>query len=113
MIRTDCYLAVLKKYKEQYPDAVFEIVTRSSNSILAPSWQLLRQYKSDKISFDEYIERYKKEILSRRSAIDLMFDINHASKKHNIFLVCYEKDAKRCHRSILKELIENIESIHE
>ncbi|GAH85322.1 unnamed protein product, partial [marine sediment metagenome] len=62
IINTDCYLAVLEKYKEKFSEAHFEVITRSAKSCLSPSWELLNDVKGNKISFEEYKERFLKEL---------------------------------------------------
>ena len=61
MIRTDCYLAVLKNFKEQYPKAHFEVITRTAKSVLSPSWALLNTAKEQNWSFEAYKQELIKE----------------------------------------------------
>ncbi len=109
MIRTDCYLAVLKKYRKQYPNAHFEVITRTAKSVLSPSWSLLNAVKSGIIDFDEYKKKLIDEIFSRDDAINLIKKLKKMSDSGKIvFLVCYEKNADLCHRMIIKDIISNL-----
>ena len=105
MIRTDCYLAVLKKFKEKYPSAHFEVITRYANHVLSPSWELLRQAKEENWSFKRYKEALLKELLNNNAALEKIKKLKNISRRKVLFLVCYEKDASKCHRTIVKELI--------
>lgn len=62
IINTDCYLAVLKKYKAKFFDAHFEVITRTAKSCLSPSKELLYYAKENEISFKEYEKLFIKEI---------------------------------------------------
>lgn len=104
---TNCYLAVLKKFKMQFPHAHFEIITRTAGSVLAPSWKLLTLSKEVGLSFDEYRKLFTTEIKNNPIARKCIEEIRELVKDQLIFLVCYEKDASKCHRSIVKEMIVN------
>jgi len=105
MIRTDCYLAVLKKFKIQYPLAHFEIVTRATNHCLSPSWQLLQKYKDEGLTFDEYIPIFLYE-MERPECQTKIHELANRSQLQDVFLVCYEKSDDQCHRRLLKKLID-------
>lgn len=105
-IRVDCYLSVLKKYKVMYPEAHFEVITRTAHSILSPSWQLLKTAKLGKWDFQTYRTYFLEEIERNEKALKLICDLRKLSKEKVVFLVCFEKNPNLCHRSIIKELIE-------
>ena len=104
-VMTNCYLAVLKKFKTQYPDAHFEVITRTAKSVLAPSWELLELLKKHLIFFEEYKELFIKEIRENPEALKRIEELREIGKERLLFLVCYEKDQSICHRSIVKEII--------
>lgn len=120
-VRTDCYLAVSKKFKEKYPDAHFEYVSRSRfNSILSPSVDLLIDAgiykksdgtKNPKMSWQDYKSAFKKEIKNNTKALERLKELKEMANEKTVFLVCFEKDASECHRSILKEMIDGNENI--
>lgn len=131
-IRIDCYLVKMMEFKKANPKALFYVITHRSGSLLSPSIKLLldagimplpltieekkrkkkgekikRRYKP-KISFNEYKERFIKEIKNNKGALIILKNIKNLYDLGNtIFLVCYEKDHTHCHRSIIKELIED------
>lgn len=105
-IRVDCYLSVLSKYKIMYPEAHFEVITRTAKSILSPSWHLLKVAKSSHWDFKTYREYFLEEIERNEKALALISELRRISKTKVVFLVCFEKNPNQCHRSIIKELIE-------
>lgn len=105
IINTDCYLAVLKKYRTKWFDAHFEVITRTSKSCLSPSKELLNYAKENKISFEEYKEKFLKELKERPFVSEKLRTLKRIGEDRLIFLVCYEKDASKCHRSIIKDIL--------
>lgn len=106
-IRTDCYLAVLKKFRTQFPNAHFEVITRTANHILSPSWQLLQKYKEENLSFEEYTPLFLYE-MERTPCQTKLHELKQLAQDKDVFLVCYEKDDTECHRRLVKELIEGL-----
>lgn len=76
---------------------------------LAPSKELLADYKAGALSWEDYEKRYREEMQNEKSkqAID---DLAWASQYDTFRLLCYEKDPP-CHRFILIDLIN--ESLNE
>lgn len=74
---------------------------------LAPSPWLLREYKEHgdfKKFKDRFIEE-KKVVTSKEK--DETLKILELCKKNDVYLICYEKDYTKCHRSIVAQLISN------
>lgn len=93
--------------KHTYPkDEVHIAVTRTARSVLAPSWELLNDYKNEKITWSEYIKRYVKE-MDNVDAIVEMLRIRKLAETRDVRLICYEKTYP-CHRYILMVLIYTI-----
>lgn len=71
---------------------------------LAPSGELLQNWKKQKISWEGYTVRYHKEMRRQRKEIrNLATRASHGT----ITLLCIEReDNPRCHRHLLKRLIE-------
>jgi uncharacterized protein YeaO (DUF488 family) len=71
---------------------------------LAPSKELVRDWKERKISWDKYTCRYHEEMCSQREAIR---ELANRAMRGTITLLCYEQeDDPCCHRHLLKKLIE-------
>jgi len=72
---------------------------------LAPSKELLRDWKQQSLSWEEYTLRYHEEMLEQQAAIK---DLADRARNGTITLLCFEReDDPHCHRHLLKELIES------
>lgn len=107
MIKTDCYLAILDRYRAQFPNAHFEIITRSAGHILSPSKNLLEDYKQAKISWEQYVVRFIEEMFASPKAMEKIKELRQLSLRKLVYLVCYEKDASQCHRAIIAKLVKH------
>jgi hypothetical protein len=107
-IRTECYLVALDKYREEYPDAHFEVITRSAGHVLSPSWTLVTRGRGG-LPFEIYERLLLAEFRSNRREVEgeLQRIREIARSGREVFLVCFEKDASHCHRSIVKRLVED------
>jgi uncharacterized protein YeaO (DUF488 family) len=70
---------------------------------LAPSIGLLNDYKNEKINWEEYEERYLKEIEEKKGSINKLIGL--IREKGVVTLLCAEKEDKFCHRRLLKEYL--------
>lgn len=73
----------------------------SNDLSLAPSKELLFDYKEGKVNQEEYIRRYKEETLSKLDPFEV------AQKHRNSILLCYEKIGDFCHRHIVEEWLDS------
>jgi len=72
---------------------------------LAPSIELLNDYRNKKIDWSEYEKRYLKEMENKK---ELISELKKRSDNGEVIsLLCWEKDDRFCHRRLLKNLIEN------
>ena len=114
-INISCYVSVLEQYKAKYPTAMFEIVMRfpfGQNKIpsrLSPSQTLLTSFKEHRMDFQQFAHDFEQEIFLNRSAVNKLKILRDLAKRHEIFLVCCEKDPKYCHRRLLKEFIDRLD----
>jgi uncharacterized protein YeaO (DUF488 family) len=109
MIRVECYLAVLQKWKSLFPGAHFEIVTRGGgiNSVLSPSWLLLGKYKANH-NWEEFVPQFIAEMKANPKALQRMQELRELAETQDVFLVCYEKyvgKSTKCHRMLLRDLV--------
>jgi len=72
---------------------------------LAPSIELLNDYRAKTIDWDDYETRYLKEMESRKNLIKELK--KRSDDGELITLLCWEKSDRNCHRRLLKNLIEN------
>jgi len=71
---------------------------------LAPSVQLLRDWKDGRISWEEYTRRYHQEMSDQQ---DRIAELAERSRSATITLICVEREEDpHCHRHLLKGLIE-------
>ena len=69
---------------------------------LAPSKELLQDWKKQRISWEEYTLRYHKEMQDQREAIR---DLADRAKRGTITLLCFEReDNPCCHRYFAQEV---------
>ena len=72
---------------------------------LAPSIELLNDYRKRRIDWSEYERRYFKEMESKK---ELIKELKKRSDEGEVIsLLCWERDDRLCHRRLLKGLIEN------
>ncbi len=67
--------------------------------------ELIRKWKDGKLSWDRFATAYKKSLKGKE---DLLRELAGQSKAGTITLLCTDKDASRCHRSLLKAAIEEV-----
>jgi len=77
-------------------------------SILAPSKELLEQYKKGEITWEEYVEQYRLELLASREAYRYLEELKEVAESRDVYFYCYEKDPGHCHRSILLEILKTM-----
>jgi len=102
------YTSYLSK-KRSFPDnfEVVYVMIGRGNDIVAPNKDDLEAYKNGSISWHEYSRRYR-EKLENIEAWTWMKNIATRARQKDVVLVCYEKDASHCHRSILLSRIRKL-----
>ena len=65
--------------------------------------ELIKLWKAGKLTWKEYSKRYVASLKGKESILE---DLAARSKRQTITLLCVEKEAGRCHRSLLKQQIE-------
>lgn len=74
-----------------------------SHSELAPTKELLKSYRSKEIAWEEFEQRYKKQIEDSKAILGLSkSDFDEAC------LLCSEETAEKCHRRLLAEELAQI-----
>lgn len=67
--------------------------------------ELIADWKAGKISWSKFAAGYRRSLKGKEQ---LLRALAEESKKKTITLLCTDKDATRCHRSLLKETIERL-----
>ncbi len=70
---------------------------------LAPSAELLRAYRSGPMEWEELARRYRAEMGEKR---ELLAELSARGERGTVTLLCSCRDESRCHRSLLKALVE-------
>jgi len=70
----------------------------------APSRALLREFKHEDLSWEDYVPRYLDEMRSE-DAISAIRQLAEKAKSATMTLMCVCEDENRCHRSLLRNLI--------
>ena len=70
---------------------------------LGPGAELLRVYRDGKIAWPEFARRYRAEV---RKKPELLEYVPKLSRRRAVTLLCGCEDESRCHRGLLKKLIE-------
>ncbi|MCE8429553.1 MAG: DUF488 family protein [Candidatus Methanoperedens sp.] len=99
----ETYLGNVENVKKANPDAVLIDVTRRAGSVLSPSWEMLNEYKTGKMTWDGYISRFVKEMDNTISRAE-MLRIGELARTKDVFLVCFERFSP-CHRFLLVDMI--------
>ena len=96
------YIGNWRKYPK---DEVKVRVARPS--VLAPSKELLKDWKEGMIDWTEYERRFREEILGNPKAVAKLSEIKKLAKTKDVRLICYEKSPP-CHRFILIDLVNTL-----
>jgi len=89
-------------------DTIVIDVTRTAGHLLSPSKELLMDYKEKRITWEQYIVRYKKE-MNNEVCKGVMKRIKETAVEKDVYLVCvcWNKE-KKCHRFLLMKMIESM-----
>jgi uncharacterized protein YeaO (DUF488 family) len=70
---------------------------------LGPSRELMRSYLDGDIEWREFARRYRAEM---RTKPELLDSVRKLARRRTVTLLCGCPDESRCHRSLLKKLLE-------
>jgi uncharacterized protein YeaO (DUF488 family) len=106
----ETYYNQFKGWGTEIPKEAHKVfVMRSHGSFLAPSWELLRDWQAERISWGEYEDRFRNEMLSSVEARAIMNDLKILSKNSDVYLICScHTTEKHCHRFILIDMINQL-----
>src|SRR5574338_1226918 len=74
---------------------------------LAPTKELLKDYKEGKISKTQFKTRFLEQMNSDDISKQTIQTLTKLAKKSNVTLLCYEPDGEFCHRHLLQDMIES------
>lgn len=102
----ESYKRNIQKIREVNPNMKVIDVTPTSNSPLSPSRKLASDFRGNKITWEEYTERFRKE-MNNPVIESMLLDIAKQAVTEDVYLICYEARG-HCHRFILLELIKEL-----
>lgn len=112
MIKTKCLFApveesdgtriIISGIPKEYPESYYD----ESYSELAPTKNLLYAYKYHGLSWEEYEVQFFQVMKGRRAQRRIKELAERSNGGEVITLLCYEKTDEKCHRRLLKNLIE-------
>jgi len=65
---------------------------------LCPGWPLVKDYKQERISRDQYIQIYREDILDKLNPEKVFHDLGEEA-----VILCWEKPGKFCHRRLIAD----------
>lgn len=84
---------------------LFEFENVKFVKCLSPSDILLTEYKTNKITFKEFSEKFKNELKNNLESTRMLSRIKNC--KRDVYLICCEKSPLECHRSIIADILKN------
>jgi uncharacterized protein YeaO (DUF488 family) len=88
----------------RWPRGIKKTAVDSWEPDLGPSLPLLTDYRKGKIDWPALAERYRQEMAGRPEALAKAASL---AKAGDVTLLCSCQDEKRCHRTLLKEMLES------
>ena len=72
---------------------------------LAPSRELLFQYKEGKVTWSEFEQNFLSEIRDNNDSLDAIYALNDFARNQRVTLLCYEKAGNPCHRHLVRDVV--------
>lgn len=82
---------------------VYDITVKTGDPIFAPTWQMVMDYKSGKLSEAAYESEYREMMHNSMRRFPHRWD--HLMEHERLALACYCRPGRFCHRQILKEML--------
>ena len=73
---------------------------------VSPEARLLKSYKKGDINWREFSSDFRKQLRTLETSKEALEQIKQMSKKGTVTLLCYEKEGEKCHRHIVKSVID-------
>ncbi len=71
---------------------------------IAPTQDILYEYKYNGMDWETYTERFNNEVLAKLSPKEVLEELKmFVPKGNDIALICYEKPDEHCHRHLVKK----------
>lgn len=99
----------LQVYTSQYRyfgEDRLDITVKTSDGTFAPTWEMVKKYKSGEMSDEEYTRRYL--LLMQKSFIENRDKWEELLSRERLTLVCFCPKGRFCHRRILANILVKI-----
>ncbi len=110
------YFANLKKFPNVTPISIARYsphwISCDTYTRLSPTPQILLEYKKGSMSTERYIELYVEQVLAGLDINSVISDLYVISKGNPIALCCYEKSSDFCHRHLVANWINNLDTFN-
>jgi uncharacterized protein YeaO (DUF488 family) len=87
-----------------WPRGVRKTAVDSWEKDLGPSRELLTSFQTGRLGWEDLAVRYREEMSSRGELLERYRDLG---RRQTLTLLCSCQDEARCHRSLLKEILES------
>jgi uncharacterized protein YeaO (DUF488 family) len=87
-----------------WPRGVTKAAVDAWEKDLGPSRELLSDFRSGGVGWEEYAACYRQEVSARAGLLARYRDL---ARRETLTLLCACQDEARCHRSLLKEILES------
>lgn len=74
---------------------------------LAPSKELLKDYKIGEVNQTQFTIRFLEQINSDKMSRETIKTLTELAKETNVTLLCYERDGDFCHRHLVQDVIKS------
>lgn len=89
----------------KWPRGVRKDAVDAWDKELGPSLELLAGFRQGRVPWAEYVRRYTLEMRGKPEAIRAVAE---RVRRETVTLLCGCEDENRCHRSLLKRLVEEV-----
>ena len=89
-----------------WPRGIRKDLTDAWDRGLAPSRELLAEFNAGTVDSPAYRQRFLHEMATRPDSIEALASLRALVDTQTVTLLCSCKDENRCHRRLVRELIE-------
>jgi len=87
-----------------WPRGVTKAAVDGWEKDLGPSRELLTSFRTGKLNWEDLAAGYREEMSAREELLERYRDLG---RRQTLTLLCSCQDETRCHRSLLKEILES------
>ena len=88
-----------------WPRGVTKAAVDGWEKDLGPSRELLTSFRAGKLTWENFAARYREEVSGKKELLGRYRDLG---RRRTVTLLCGCQNEARCHRSLLKEILESV-----